>query len=193
LTTRQHAALIASPSSNAITPGGPSGQSNNNSSNNPNNAGSSASSLPASSSASYNTSAQITTLLALNKQQEDKILKLQEDLTQSYRLNSENSLTFLRLKEQAEKDEKQLLKQQEENAEMKKTVELLQAEREDEKKATALRVKNMESTVTMLREELQSAKVSVSNIILVVNLYVISGNTTAHFYLSLIFLLLSFS
>lgn len=51
---------------------------------------------------------------ATQKILEEKILKLQEDLTAAYRLQSENSNTFLRLKEQAEKDEKALLKKEEE-------------------------------------------------------------------------------
>ena len=53
---------------------------------------------------------------ATQKLLEEKILKLQEDLTSAYRLQSENSNTFLRLKDQAEKDEKALLKKEEESA-----------------------------------------------------------------------------
>lgn len=46
---------------------------------------------------------------------EERILKLQEDLTAAYKLQSENSNNYMRVKEQAEKDEKALLKKEEES------------------------------------------------------------------------------
>jgi hypothetical protein len=51
---------------------------------------------------------------ATQKVLEEKVLRLQEDLTSAYRLQSENAHTSLRMKEQAEKDERALLKKEEE-------------------------------------------------------------------------------
>lgn len=89
---------------------------------------------------------------------EDKILKLQEDLTAAYRLQSENSHTSLRLKEQAEKDERALLRKEEELAEKTRAVITLQATLAQEKEGAKQRHKHLEHTVDLLRAEVQSSR-----------------------------------
>jgi small-conductance mechanosensitive channel len=95
---------------------------------------------------------------AAQKALEDKILKLQEDLTAAYRLQSENSHTSLRLKEQAEKDERALLKKEEELAEKTRTVITLQATLAQEKEGAKQRHKHLEHTVDLLRAEVQASR-----------------------------------
>lgn len=92
------------------------------------------------------------------KQLEEKILRLQEDLTSAYRLQSENSHTFLRLKEQAEKDEKALLRKEAELAEKTRSLITAQTALQSEKEASIQRHKHLEQTVELLRAEVQSAR-----------------------------------
>jgi len=95
---------------------------------------------------------------ALQKQLEEKILKLQEDLTAAYRLQSENSHTSLRLKEQAEADEKALIKKEEELAEKTRQVVTLQHALANEREAAKQRHKHLEQTVELLRAEVQGSR-----------------------------------
>jgi hypothetical protein len=93
---------------------------------------------------------------------EEKILKLQEDLTSAYRLQSENSNTFLRLKEQAEKDEKALLRKEEELDKASRSVISLTNELSAEKQRSIERNRHLEQTCELLRGEVQGTRAKVA-------------------------------
>jgi hypothetical protein len=61
------------------------------------------------------------------KQLEEKVSKLQDELTASYRLSNEHGMTLLRLKAQAEADEKLVLQKEELYAELHRCTHFLRA------------------------------------------------------------------
>jgi autophagy-related protein 16 len=113
--------------------------------------------LRQSSSVSYSANSSIPV-----KSLEEKISKLQEDLTNSYRSHSEMASINLRLKEQAEKDEKALVLAK--NAYELKVREFDQYKQEKDKEIENLnqRVRNGETTVEILRTEIQGNRTALS-------------------------------
>jgi len=79
---------------------------------------------------------------------EEKILRLQEELTASYRLNAENTNTMLRLKLQAERDEKALLAKEQELAAKTTELERMVAERDERE----LQLKQLQESFDLLKK-----------------------------------------
>jgi len=85
---------------------------------------------------------------------EDKLLKLQEELTASYRLSAEHSSTLLRLKLQAEKDEKALLQKEEELIGKAQEVSVLRDQNEELEE----RVRHLATGMDVLKRELDTSR-----------------------------------
>ena len=90
----------------------------------------------------------------------DKLSRLQEELTNSYRLQAENNATSLRLKEQSERDEKQLIAKEDDVGRMKREVEALRQDMARLKEEKERKERLLESTVELVRNEYQGVKAS---------------------------------
>ena len=98
--------------------------------------------------------------LAETQSLRDKLSRLQEELTNSYRLQAENNATSLRLKEQSEKDEKNLLQKEEQLDRAKKELLSLQQDMSRLREESSRKERLLESTVELVRNEYQGVKAS---------------------------------
>lgn len=89
-----------------------------------------------------------------------KISSLQEELSSAWRLQAENSATSLRLKEAAERDERELMAKEEECNRLKTEAATARQALAEEKESRARQEKLLESTLEVVRREYQTIKQS---------------------------------
>lgn len=92
------------------------------------------------------------------KEMEQKLMTLQTELTDAYKKQSEHSATMLRMREKAGLDEEALLQKEEELAAKQNVLVSMQ----DDGRGDRQRVKQLEATVELLRQEVVALKAQIA-------------------------------
>jgi len=99
----------------------------------------------------------------LQKLYEEKVQKLQSDLTAAYKLHAENAAACLRLKERAERDERALLAKEDELSAKCREVVTLQNLLAAEKESSKERMRQLEATAEHLRKDAASTRIQLKD------------------------------